>query len=519
MSGAIDAIGNVASGVVDTIGSVIGSVANPVVNNVVAPVVDTVTKAADPAMKTITNIADKALPIAAKMAAANMIAGGIGDAIGAAASAASGASSGANVLNAAQVKTLLDAGQSASDIANWASNAGYTLDAAGATALAASQGNALSNLINAVRGSGSTNLSKAITNQITNPIQSTKPSASPNIPGLGLYPSGLSGKSVPATGGLNIPGLGLNTTSPGGILDASQVQTMLNAGFTPTDITSWAGSSGYTLDSTGASALAQSQGLNLIDILANLPSTGAGNTASKNPVVDFIRNAFTPSAAGSASNALGAFASGATSLAGAKLAADAANRATDAQVAANREALAQQKNIFDIGQANQAPWVNAGKTALGYQLDLMGLPGGTTGNYKDQLSALQSSPGYQWRLDQGRRALDAGLSARGGMGSGKAATGIADWNQNFASNEYGNRLAQLSGLSDTGQAAASGMAGQGANYANNAANLISNTGGVQGTGTLAATSALQSGLTGAGNALSNYLNPQINNQSTLYRFG
>lgn len=99
------------------------------------------------------------------------------------------------------------------------------------------------------------------------------------------------------------------------------------------------------------------------------------------------------------------------------------------------------------------PWYEAGRTALGAQSELLGL----TGTPETQLAALQASPGYQFRRQMGERQLTSGLAARGGMGSGKAATAAQKWGQDFASQEYGNRLSQLSGLSSGGYLAGANL--------------------------------------------------------------
>ena len=187
--------------------------------------------------------------------------------------------------------------------------------------------------------------------------------------------------------------------------------------------------------------------------------------------------------------------------------AGAANDAAQISADATAASLAEQKRQFDIGQANQTPWMNAGKSALGGQLDLMGLPGGTNGSSTNSLAELQNSPGYQFRLDQGRRALEASFGGHGGMQSGKAGTAINEYGQNYATGEYGNRLQQLANLSGTGQASASGMAAGGMNYAGNVGNLTMANAGNQATSGINAAAATQSGILGAGNALSSYLNP------------
>jgi hypothetical protein len=217
------------------------------------------------------------------------------------------------------------------------------------------------------------------------------------------------------------------------------------------------------------------------------------------------------------SRLMGSLVSGGAALYGASQTSDAALKAAQLSAQQSQNALNQQQQQFNIGQANQKPWMGAGQTALGAQLDLMGLPGGTTGSATNQLAQLQQSPGYQFQLQQGQQGLDASAAARGGMGSGKNAVAASDYNQNYASTAYGNRLNQLANLSTTGQNAASGMASQGMNYAGNVGNIMQNMGNTQGNALMTAANANQSGILGAAQAASNYFNPMPQNQSTLVR--
>lgn len=101
----------------------------------------------------------------------------------------------------------------------------------------------------------------------------------------------------------------------------------------------------------------------------------------------------------------------------------------------------------------------------------------------DPTQALQSDPGYAFRLSQGQTALDRFLSARGNRLGGAALKAGINYNQNFASNEYNNflnnrfRLAGFSGqptpAPDTSNAANIALAGgqANANYYGNIANV------------------------------------------------
>jgi hypothetical protein len=50
--------------------------------------------------------------------------------------------------------------------------------------------------------------------------------------------------------------------------------------------------------------------------------------------------------------------------------------------------------------------------------------------------ALANDPGYQWRMDQGRKALEASAAARGGLFSGATGKALVDYGQGLASQEY-----------------------------------------------------------------------------------
>jgi len=137
--------------------------------------------------------------------------------------------------------------------------------------------------------------------------------------------------------------------------------------------------------------------------------------------------------------AAGAVASGVIGAVGSNMAAGKAG-----QGAAN----AQRNLQLIVPQAQQAfgPYMQGGGLALQDQQDLLGLNGPDAA--AAAMAKFQTSPGYQWSLGQGLRAVDAGAAARGMLRSGAAlkaeqtfGTGLAD--QEF--NQYYNRLYNLSG--------------------------------------------------------------------------
>lgn len=77
----------------------------------------------------------------------------------------------------------------------------------------------------------------------------------------------------------------------------------------------------------------------------------------------------------------------------------------------------------------------------------------TAQQYQQNFNALiQADPGYNFRLQQGQQALDRQAAAGGRLFSGAQIKAGARYNQDYASNEFGNaynRLASLAGLQQT----------------------------------------------------------------------
>lgn len=131
----------------------------------------------------------------------------------------------------------------------------------------------------------------------------------------------------------------------------------------------------------------------------------------------------------------------------------------------------------------------------------------------------QTDPGYEFRLGEGQKALESSAAARGGLLSGAAAKALTKYNQNFASNEYGNvfnryqteqgnvfnRLASLAGV---GQTATNATQQAGQNFVSGAGNALQYGGSARASGYANQANALSGGLgalTGAGvNLFSNY---------------
>jgi len=177
--------------------------------------------------------------------------------------------------------------------------------------------------------------------------------------------------------------------------------------------------------------------------------------------------------------------------------------------AANRAAQMQQEEATR-SRAALSPWTAAGTGAIGKVTNLLGLGSISTngGNYNtygyDPANAkekqtqafadFQTTPGYQFRMDEGMKALDRSAASRGLLRSGAQQKAINTFGQGIASEEYNNYMGNLLAVSGLGnQAASSGNATAGQLMSNAADNIAK--GGVQrGSGYAAGAQALASGI-------------------------
>lgn len=115
-------------------------------------------------------------------------------------------------------------------------------------------------------------------------------------------------------------------------------------------------------------------------------------------------------------------------------------------------------------------------------------------------------PGYAFRLQQGNQALLNQASAGSGALSGAALKDLLQFNQDYASTEYGNAFnryqtqqgnifSRLFDVARLGQNAAAGVGTEGTSLAGNAGQLYSNAGSASGAGVVGAGNALGQGLT------------------------
>lgn len=215
----------------------------------------------------------------------------------------------------------------------------------------------------------------------------------------------------------------------------------------------------------------------------------------------------------------------------AKAQSKAAGKASDLQYQASQDALAEQQRQYNTARSDARPWRTAGELGL---YDLQGLYGlgpqwmndAAQKRYKEnpmyvgELDQWQQSPGYQFRLSEGLKALDRSAAARGMLRSGAQMKAVQRYGEGLATDEYdrhynrvvgsfdtyANRLANLAGV---GQTTNQSLATLGANTANASGNILTTAANNMGNAAMAGAQARASGYQQRGNVMGNLVNQGV----------
>jgi len=149
-------------------------------------------------------------------------------------------------------------------------------------------------------------------------------------------------------------------------------------------------------------------------------------------------------------------------MAASSSASSATQNATNASIAEQNQALAQQAQL-------SAPYRALGQSAIPQLQSLLGLtPSGAPAAPGAQQAALTQTPGYQFALQQGLQSTQASANAMGLGLSGNTLTALDQYSTGLANQTYQQAVGNVENVVGLGQAAA---AGQAANIGNAAANI------------------------------------------------
>jgi hypothetical protein len=175
---------------------------------------------------------------------------------------------------------------------------------------------------------------------------------------------------------------------------------------------------------------------------------------------------------------------------------NASKEAAASSAAASAAAIAENRRQYDLSRSDMAPWLTTGTKALSELGSAYGLDGTPAAGIMDKVRA---TPGYQFRLGEGTRAMEGGAAASGGLFRGATGRALNEYGQDYATNEFGNYTNRLAALSGTGQTAATNLGSLSQNYSTNFGNLTTNAANVAGADALNRGNIWGSTLTGLSN--------------------
>lgn len=193
----------------------------------------------------------------------------------------------------------------------------------------------------------------------------------------------------------------------------------------------------------------------------------------------------------------------------------AAAQAAAAEKASAEAQIAEQRRQYDQTRADYEPYRTVGYAALGKLAGMYGVGSGagTTGGYAND-GGFTVSPGYQFRMDEGIKAIDRSNAARGILNSGGADKARMRYAHGLASSyedTYANRLSALAGV---GQSATGSTAAAGSSATNAISNALANSGNAQANAATAAGNARASSYANTANAI----NSTTSNLASLYMY-
>jgi len=86
-------------------------------------------------------------------------------------------------------------------------------------------------------------------------------------------------------------------------------------------------------------------------------------------------------------------------------------------------------------------------------------PNPDSGSSGPNFSDFYNTPGYQWQLDQGKKAIERSAAARGGLASGNTLGALTKYGQGLADQTYNQYVSNLMNLMQTGQNSTNALMG------------------------------------------------------------
>jgi hypothetical protein len=147
-----------------------------------------------------------------------------------------------------------------------------------------------------------------------------------------------------------------------------------------------------------------------------------------------------------------------------------ASKAAQIQADSARQQQALLEKIYNSNKALFTPDITSGDAASARVNDLLGL----SGNKVDPTEILRNTPGYQFKMDQGLKAVNSNAYASGQGNSGATLKALLKTGQGIADQGFNNYLGQANIVADRGTAAKASLSGVSTNFANNSNTVTQN---------------------------------------------
>lgn len=188
----------------------------------------------------------------------------------------------------------------------------------------------------------------------------------------------------------------------------------------------------------------------------------------------------------------------------AKSQAKAADKAASVQANAADQATGLQRDIYNTNRADLAPWREAGGNALRMLADSLGM-NGPEGSARGT-SAFRTSPGYDFAVSEGTRAVNSNFAAKRMTFSGAREKALTRFGQGTADQEFGSWIGNLKAIAGIGQTATNTTAQGATAYAQNTGNLMQDAAAARASGYVGSANAATAGTLGSANAISGGVN-------------
>ena len=133
---------------------------------------------------------------------------------------------------------------------------------------------------------------------------------------------------------------------------------------------------------------------------------------------------------------------------------DAANQAAQLQ----QQQMAENRANLERTRADMSPFVTGGKGATNLLQSMYGIGNGGNAVGQNALEGFYKSPDFQFALRGGSEALNNSLASRSGALGGNAVRAQTEFSSGLATQNLGNYLQRLMGMSGQGIQAAGGIA-------------------------------------------------------------